>query len=87
MRPGGLPRDLHRDAASGSRLMWLGPGDRDAAGSPARRPAAARRRLVAENPPDFFREPFRKGLPSSIDELEWESPILTAVWNWPTRRH
>ncbi len=40
---------------------------------------AARRRLVAENPPDFFREPFRKGLPSSIDELEWESPILTAL--------
>lgn len=40
---------------------------------------AARRRLVAENPPDFFREPFRKVLPSSIDELEWESPILTAL--------
>jgi hypothetical protein len=35
--------------------------------------------LVAENPPDFFREPFRKVLPSSIDELEWESPILTAL--------
>jgi pimeloyl-ACP methyl ester carboxylesterase len=40
---------------------------------------AARRRLVAANPPDFFREPFRKVLPSSIDELEWESPILTAL--------
>jgi hypothetical protein len=40
---------------------------------------AARRRLVVENPPDFFREPFRKVLPSSIDELEWESPILRAL--------
>ncbi len=40
---------------------------------------AARRQLVAENPPDFFREPFRKVLPSSIDELKWESPILTAL--------
>ena len=40
---------------------------------------AAQRRLVAENPPDFFREPFRKVLPSSIDELEWDSPILSAL--------
>jgi len=40
---------------------------------------AAHRRLVAENPPDFFREPFRRGLPSSIDELGWDSPILTAL--------
>jgi hypothetical protein len=35
--------------------------------------------LVAENRPDFFREPFRKGLPSSIHELEWGSPILTGL--------
>ena len=40
---------------------------------------AAYRRLVARNPPDFFREPFRKGLPSSIDELDWGSPILTGL--------
>jgi pimeloyl-ACP methyl ester carboxylesterase len=40
---------------------------------------AAQRRLVAENPIDFFREPFRSGLPSSIDELEWDSPILTGL--------
>jgi pimeloyl-ACP methyl ester carboxylesterase len=40
---------------------------------------AAHRRLVAENPPGFFREPFRGALPSSIDELEWGSPILTVV--------
>ena len=38
-------------------------------------------------PSGLFREPFRKVLPSSIDELEWESPILTASRNWPTRRH
>jgi pimeloyl-ACP methyl ester carboxylesterase len=40
---------------------------------------AVRSRLVAENPLGFFREPFRKGLPSSIDELGWDSPILTAL--------
>jgi hypothetical protein len=40
---------------------------------------AAQRRLVAENPPDFFHEPFRKRLPSSIDELDWDSPILIGL--------
>jgi pimeloyl-ACP methyl ester carboxylesterase len=40
---------------------------------------AAHDRLVAQNPPNFFREHFRKGLPTSIDELEWGSPILTGL--------
>jgi pimeloyl-ACP methyl ester carboxylesterase len=40
---------------------------------------AANRRLVAQNPPNFFREHFRKGMPSSIEELEWGSPILTGL--------
>jgi pimeloyl-ACP methyl ester carboxylesterase len=40
---------------------------------------AAQRRLVAENPPDFFREPFHKHLPSSIEELDWDSPILMGL--------
>jgi pimeloyl-ACP methyl ester carboxylesterase len=40
---------------------------------------SAHHRLVAENPPDFFREPFRNGLPKSIDELGWDSPILTGL--------
>jgi pimeloyl-ACP methyl ester carboxylesterase len=40
---------------------------------------AAHDRLVAQNPPLFFRVHFRKGLPSSIDELEWGSPILTGL--------
>jgi pimeloyl-ACP methyl ester carboxylesterase len=40
---------------------------------------AAHRRLIAENPPGFFREYFRKGMPTSIDELEWGSPILTGL--------
>jgi pimeloyl-ACP methyl ester carboxylesterase len=40
---------------------------------------AAHGRLVAQNPPDFFREYFRRGIPSSIDELEWGSPILTGL--------
>ena len=33
-------------------------------------------RLIARNVPDFFNERFRKGLPTSVDELEWRSPIL-----------
>jgi pimeloyl-ACP methyl ester carboxylesterase len=40
---------------------------------------AAHHRLITRNPPDFFREHFRKGLPSSIDELEWGSPILSGL--------
>ena len=40
---------------------------------------AAHDRLVAKNPPNFFREFFRKSLPTSIDELEWGSPILTGL--------
>ena len=37
---------------------------------------AAHGRLIARNGPAFFNERFRKGLPTSIDELEWGSPIL-----------
>lgn len=37
---------------------------------------ASYERLIARNGPDFFTERFRKGLPTSIDELEWQSPIL-----------
>jgi pimeloyl-ACP methyl ester carboxylesterase len=40
---------------------------------------ASHARLVAQNPPNFFREHFRKALPSSIDELESGSPILTGL--------
>ena len=36
-------------------------------------------RLIARNGPDFFVERFRKGLPTSIDELEWQSPILMGL--------
>jgi pimeloyl-ACP methyl ester carboxylesterase len=36
-------------------------------------------RLIARNGPDFFVERFRKGLPTSIDELEWRSPILMGL--------
>jgi pimeloyl-ACP methyl ester carboxylesterase len=36
-------------------------------------------RLMTRNGPDFFTERFRKGLPTSIDELEWQSPILVAL--------
>jgi pimeloyl-ACP methyl ester carboxylesterase len=39
----------------------------------------AHHRLVARNGPTFFRDHFRKGVPSSIEELEWGSPILTGL--------
>jgi pimeloyl-ACP methyl ester carboxylesterase len=37
-------------------------------------------RLLVRNDPEFFQERVRKGLPTSIDELEWGSPILTGLW-------
>ena len=40
---------------------------------------ASHERLMARNSPDFFAERFRKGLPTSIDELEWQSPILMCL--------
>ena len=40
---------------------------------------AAHARVIARNPPTFFSEHFRKGLPTSIDELEPGSPILTGL--------
>ena len=40
---------------------------------------AAHGRLISRNAPTFFKEHFRKGLPTSIDELEWGSPILTGL--------
>jgi pimeloyl-ACP methyl ester carboxylesterase len=36
-------------------------------------------RLLARNGPEFFRERIRSGLPTSIDELVWGSPILTGL--------
>jgi pimeloyl-ACP methyl ester carboxylesterase len=36
-------------------------------------------RLIDRNGPEFFQERFRKGLPTSVDELEWGSPILTGL--------
>ena len=36
-------------------------------------------RLLDRNGPDFFAERFRRGLPTSIDELEWQSPILMGL--------
>jgi pimeloyl-ACP methyl ester carboxylesterase len=40
---------------------------------------AAFARLVARNGPAFFSERVRGGLPTSIEELEWGSPALTAL--------
>jgi pimeloyl-ACP methyl ester carboxylesterase len=40
---------------------------------------ASHERLIDRNGADFFTERFRKGLPTSIDELEWQSPILVRL--------
>ena len=40
---------------------------------------AAYERLIARNNPAFFTEAFRKGPPSSLDELEWEAPFLRSL--------
>ena len=40
---------------------------------------ASHARLMARNTPDFFANRFRKGLPTSIDELEWQSSILMCL--------
>ena len=40
---------------------------------------AAHRRLVASNGEGFFRDHFRKALPTSIEELEWGSPMITGL--------
>jgi pimeloyl-ACP methyl ester carboxylesterase len=45
---------------------------------------AAHDRLVSRNGPTFFREHFRKAIPTSIDELESGSPILTGLAELPT---
>jgi pimeloyl-ACP methyl ester carboxylesterase len=36
-------------------------------------------RLIARNGADYFTARFRQGLPTSIDELEWQSPFLTGL--------
>jgi pimeloyl-ACP methyl ester carboxylesterase len=40
---------------------------------------AAHNRLVSRNNPTFFHDPFRKAIPTSIDELEWGSPMLRGL--------
>ena len=36
-------------------------------------------RLRARNGPDFFKPYFRKGLPTSVEELQWQSPFLMGL--------
>ena len=40
---------------------------------------AAYGRLMDRNGPAFFKERLREGLPTSIEELEWGSPVLTGL--------
>jgi hypothetical protein len=39
--------------------------------------------LLASNDPETFRPAFRAGLPTSLDELVWEHPLLLAVDGLP----
>ena len=39
--------------------------------------------LIAQNPPEFFTATFRAGVPSSIDELEFENPYLMTIDRLP----
>ena len=40
---------------------------------------AAHDRLVASNGESFFHDHFRRGLPTSIEELEWGSPMIMGI--------
>jgi pimeloyl-ACP methyl ester carboxylesterase len=42
--------------------------------------------LIAQNPPDFFTPLFRGGVPSSIDELEFNNPFVRTIDRLPTAR-
>jgi pimeloyl-ACP methyl ester carboxylesterase len=44
---------------------------------------ASHNRLIAANAPDFFTPYFRKGLPTSVHELEWQSPFLLGIDSIP----
>jgi pimeloyl-ACP methyl ester carboxylesterase len=68
----------------GSPLVW---GPIREVGIRLVRPAAALRQaresLLAANGSDVFRPRFRAGLPTSIDELAWEHPLLLAIDGLP----
>ena len=75
---GDPPGDLHRHAAP-RQPGRSGPAraPRLAAHSAARpAPGVARPVDRPQHSRTIFNERFRKGLPTSIDELEWQSPIL-----------
>ncbi len=40
---------------------------------------SAHDRLILRNRPGFFKDDFRKGLPSSVEELAWETPFLRSL--------
>jgi pimeloyl-ACP methyl ester carboxylesterase len=40
---------------------------------------SAHDRLIARNGPGFFKDDFRKGRPSSVEELAWETPFLRSL--------
>jgi pimeloyl-ACP methyl ester carboxylesterase len=40
---------------------------------------SAYQRIIARNDPGFFKPDFRSGLPTSIEELQWEAPFLKSL--------
>ena len=79
-------RRLHRHAARGEQwsdffIGRLATGS-SACRAPCDRPIAA---LLAQNGADFFTPGIRAGLPSSIDELRRDNPLLSTLARLPTR--
>jgi hypothetical protein len=35
--------------------------------------------LLASNRPEFFLETFREGLPTNVDQLTWDHPLLLVL--------
>ena len=76
----GAPRRLHRHAAPRKQAQpGLAAQLGHAAGDGTEPLRSAHDRLVARNNPGFFKDDFRKGLPTSIEELEWETPFLRSL--------
>ena len=68
----GSPLDLEPVRAIASRLVRPSDGLQ-----------GAYEALLAANGPDAFRPAFRAGLPTSLDELVWEHPLLLAIDGLP----
>ena len=77
---GSPPCDLHRNAAvagvASHRAGWSGWAE---SWCSLMSRSASYARIIARNGAEYFTARFRQGLPTSIDELEWQSPFLTGL--------